>query len=120
MKVMVVDDNRDSATSMSLLIEMLGHEVRTAFDGEEALALASNFQPAVVLMDLGMPRMDGYEACRRIRSQPWGKKMTVVAVSAWGEAEAPRRTTLAGFDAHFVKPVLPGLIARTLQDVTAE
>src|SRR6185369_16195020 len=77
MKVLVVDDNHDAATSLSMLVDMLGHEVRTAYDGVEALDMASQFVPDVVLLDLGMPRMDGYEACRRLRAQPWGAHMTV-------------------------------------------
>ncbi len=117
MKVMVVDDNRDSAISMSMIVEMLGHEVRTAFDGEEALVVAGAFHPALVLLDLGMPRMDGYEACRRMRLQPGGTDMTVVAVTAWGQAEVRRKTRLAGFDGHFVKPVAPDLIVRTLNEL---
>jgi CheY-like chemotaxis protein len=119
MKVMVVDDNHDAATSMSMLIELLGHEVRTAFDGEEAVVVGSAFQPEVVMLDLGMPRMDGYEACRRMRLQPWGAKMTVVAVTGWGQAEVRHAAALAGFDRHLVKPVAPALIASTLDELAA-
>jgi CheY-like chemotaxis protein len=119
MKVMVVDDNTDAATSLGMLVELLGHDVRTAFGGEEALEVAGAFHPEVVLMDLGMPGMDGFEACRQMRDQPWGTKMTVVAVTGWGQAEARRQTTLAGFDQHLVKPVSPALIASTLQELAA-
>jgi CheY-like chemotaxis protein len=120
MKVMVVDDNRDAATTLSMLIEVLGHEVRTAFDGEEALLVACAFRPALVLMDLGMPGMDGYEACRQMRGQPWGVKMTAVAVTGWGQADVRRNATLAGFDQHWVKPVSPALIASTLNSLAAD
>jgi CheY-like chemotaxis protein len=119
MKVMVVDDNSDAATSLGMLVEMLGHDVRTAFGGEEALEVAGAFHPEVVLLDLGMPGLDGYEACRRMRVQPWGTKMTVVAVTGWGQPEARRKTALAGFDQPLVKPVAPALIARTLQELAA-
>jgi len=116
MKVMVVDDNHEAANSMGLLVGSFGHEVRTAFDGEEAFVVASAFHPEVVLLDLSMPRMDGYEACRRMRLQPWGTKMTMVAVTGWAQAEARTKTALAGFDLHFVKPVAPDLIASTLEE----
>src|SRR6185369_16903666 len=114
MKVLVVDDNHDAATSLSMLVDLLGHEVRTAFDGVEALDLASEFNPDVVLLDLGMPRMDGYEACRRLRAQPWGAHMTVVAVTGWGREDDRLRTEMAGFDQHLVKPVAPAVIATML------
>ena len=80
----------------------------------EALDLASQFNPDVVLLDLGMPRMDGYEACRRLRAQPWGAKMTVVAVTGWGREDDRLKTEMAGFDRHLVKPVAPAVIATML------
>ena len=116
MKVMVVDDNHEAANSMGMLVEAFGHEVRTAFDGEEAFVVARAFHPDVMLLDLSMPRMDGYEVCRRMRLQPWGTKITMVAVTGWGQAEARTKTALAGFDLHFVKPVAPDLIASTLEE----
>ena len=117
MKVLVADDNRDAAVSLSMLVELLGHEVRTVFGGEEALAVAADFRPQVVLMDLGMPGIDGYEACRRMRAQPWGLTMAVIAVTGWGQEEDRRKTVLAGFDEHLVKPVEPALIVSTLNSV---
>jgi CheY-like chemotaxis protein len=119
MKVLVVDDNPDAATSLSMLVELLGYEVRTAYDGAEALQLAGEFYPDVVLLDLGMPRMDGYEACRRLRAQPWGARMAVVAVSGWGREDDRQRTRLAGFDQHLVKPVAPDVIATTLSSLAS-
>jgi CheY-like chemotaxis protein len=113
-KVLVVDDNRDAASTLSMLLEMVGHEVRTAFDGIEALAEAATFFPNAVLLDLGMPRMDGYEACRRMRAQPWGENMAVIAVTGWGDESARRRTKEAGFDQHLVKPVEADVILSTL------
>jgi CheY-like chemotaxis protein len=119
MKVLVVDDNPDAATSLSMLVELLGYEVRTAFDGAEALDVAGEFYPDVVLLDLGMPRMDGYEACRRLRAQPWGAGISVVAVTGWGREDDRRKTQSAGFDQHLVKPVAPDVIAQTLRSLAA-
>ena len=101
--------------SLNMLVELLGHQVRTAFGGEEALRVAAAFQPDVVLLDLGMPDVDGYEACRRMRGEPWGSKMAVIAVTGWGQDEDRRKTSLAGFDQHLVKPVDPVVIRRTLE-----
>lgn len=114
MKVLVADDNPDAAMSLSMLVELLGHEVRTAYDGAEALQLAGEFYPDVALLDLGMPRMDGYEACRRLREHPWGARMVVVAITGWGREDDRQKTLLAGFDEHLVKPVAPDAIARAL------
>ncbi|HVF17114.1 MAG TPA: ATP-binding protein [Steroidobacteraceae bacterium] len=107
LKVLVVDDNRDAAESLSMLLEMKGHEVRRAYDGENALLLAEDFRPEMVLLDLGMPKMNGYEACRRIRDHAWGTQMTLIAVTGWGQEDDRRKSTAAGFDGHLVKPVDP-------------
>jgi signal transduction histidine kinase len=107
LKILVVDDNRDAAGSLSMLLELKGHEVRIAYEGESALQLAEQFRPQMVLLDLGMPKMSGYEACRRIRDQAWGVEMTVIAVTGWGQEDDRRRSTAAGFDGHLVKPVDP-------------
>lgn len=114
MKVLVVDDNHDAAFSLGMLVEMLGHEVRTAYDGIEALDAAREFQPSLVLLDIGMPRMDGYETCRRLRAQPWGAAMRVIAVTGWGQDHDRHRSRQAGFDEHLVKPVAPHVIADIL------
>lgn len=114
MKVLVADDNHDAALSLGMLVELLGHEVRTAYDGIEALQVAGEFQPDLVLLDIGMPRMDGYEACRRLRAQPWGANLKVVAVTGWGQEHDRRKSEQAGFDEHLVKPVAPAVIANLL------
>ena len=104
-RILVVDDNLDSAESMAMMLKLSGHNVATAHDGLEAVKLAGEFQPDVALLDLGMPKLDGYEAARSIRQQPWGKRMMLVALTGWGQAEDKRRSREAGFDAHLVKPV---------------
>ena len=104
-RILVVDDNRDSAESLAMLLTIIGHEVHTAHDGEEAVQIAAALKPEVVLLDLGLPNLNGYEACRRIREQPRGKEMIVVALTGWGHEEDRRKTREGGFDYHLVKPV---------------
>ncbi len=104
-RILVVDDNRDSAMSLAMLLDMTGNETRTAHDGLEAVAAAAAFRPDVVLLDIGLPKMNGYEAAQKIREQPWGKKMVLVALTGWGQEEARQRSNEAGFDGHMVKPV---------------
>ncbi|MGQ9425613.1 PAS domain S-box protein [Gilvimarinus sp. F26214L] len=103
--ILVVDDNRDAASSMATMLELMGHETRTAHDGLEAVEAAGAFQPDLILLDLGMPRLNGYDAARRIRAQQWGRDILLVALTGWGQAEDRRRSQEAGFDAHLVKPV---------------
>jgi PAS domain S-box-containing protein len=118
-RILVVDDNRESASSMGMLLNLLGNEVRIANDGIEAVEAAELFRPEVVLMDVGMPRLDGYEATRRIREQPWGKTMTIVALTGWGQEGDKQQSRQAGCNAHLVKPVnlsdLEQLLAEPLQ-----
>jgi CheY-like chemotaxis protein len=90
---------------MALMLHLLGDEVRTANDGVEAVALAEAFRPEVILMDVGMPRLNGLEATRRIREQPWGQDMTIIALTGWGQEGDLERSREAGCDAHLVKPV---------------
>ena len=104
-RVLIVDDNRDSATSLALLLKITGNQTKTAFDGLEALATAESFQPNVILLDIGLPKMNGHDTCRAIRQQPWGKDILILALTGWGQEEDRRRTAEAGFDNHLVKPV---------------
>jgi PAS domain S-box-containing protein len=113
-RILVVDDNRDSAASLGMMLSLLGHDTRTAHDGLEAVELAEAFHPDVVLLDIGLPRLNGYDACQRIREQPWGKDMFIVAVTGWGQAEDRRRSQEAGFDQHLVKPVDPAQLQQLL------
>jgi CheY-like chemotaxis protein len=117
-RILVVDDNRDSATSMALMLRLLGDEVRTAHDGVEAVEVAEAFRPQVVLMDMGMPRLNGYEATRRIRAQPWGRCVSIIALTGWGQEGDKARAQEAGCNGHLVKPVhLPDL-ERLLAELT--
>ena len=103
-RVLVVDDNTDNAELLRILLEEEGHETYMAHDGVEGLAAAERLRPDVVLMDLGLPRIDGLDACRRIREQPWGKRILVIAITGWGQDVDRRKSQEAGFDHHLVKP----------------
>ncbi len=116
-RVLVVDDNRDAAATLSMILKRMGHEVRTAYEGETAVTQAEEFRPELVLMDLGMPKIDGYEAARRIREQPWGKRIFLVALTGWGAAEDRQRTKDAGFNSHLVKPVGMDILIRLLAEI---
>ena len=104
-RVLIVDDKEDGASSLAGILELSGHNTRTAHDGEEAIGVAERFRPDVVLLDIGLPKLNGYETCRRIREQPWGKDMLLVAVTGWGAESYRQRSREAGFDTHVVKPV---------------
>lgn len=104
-RILVVDDNTDSATSMAMLLKFSGHEVATAFDGHEALAQAAAFTPTVILLDIGLPGLNGYEVARSIRQKPEGKPITIVALTGWGQEEDRQKSKDAGFDHHLTKPV---------------
>jgi PAS domain S-box-containing protein len=103
-RLLVVDDNRDAAASLGMLLQLQGHEVRVANDGQSALELATSFRPHLVFLDLGMPGMDGFEVARRLRQTPSLEKTTLVALTGWGQREDRRRTAEAGFNHHLVKP----------------
>jgi PAS domain S-box-containing protein len=104
-RILVVDDNVDAADSLGELLEMLGNEVRTAHDGEAGVAVAEQFRPDVMLMDIGMPKLNGYEAARRIRQHAWGQGILLVALTGWGQEDERKKSADAGFDHHLVKPV---------------
>jgi PAS domain S-box-containing protein len=103
--VLVVDDNHDSASTLASLLRMSGNEVDLAHDGEEAVVAAEKLRPDVVVLDIGLPKLNGYDACRQIRAQPWGAGMVLVALTGWGQQEDRRQALEAGFDHHMVKPV---------------
>jgi CheY-like chemotaxis protein len=109
-----VDDNSDSTHSLAALVTLLGHEVETAADGLEACEVAERVRPDVVLLDLGMPRLDGFGVAERIRATPWGSRALLVAQTGWGREADRRRTAEAGFDHHLTKPIDPAALRRIL------
>jgi len=116
-KVLIVDDNVPAAQMLSLVVKMLGSEIELAADGQEAIQVAERFRPDVILMDLGMPRMNGYEATKHIRSQPWGQDMLIVALTGWGQAQDKQRTQEAGFDHHLTKPAEPATLSEIFASI---
>ena len=119
-RILVVDDNRDSADSLAMMLNIMGNEVRTAHDGLEAVDLAATFNPEVVLMDIGLPMLNGFDAARRMRDQPGGNGMVIVALTGWGQEEDRRRSQEAGFDHHIVKPVDPFALEKLLDRLEAK
>lgn len=116
-RILVVDDNHDSALSLAMVLTIMGHETRTAHDGETALATAEQFTPDVVLLDIGLPKMNGYEVAQRIREQAWGVGMFLIAVTGWGQAEDRARSKEVGLNMHMVKPVEPSALQAVLADL---
>jgi PAS domain S-box-containing protein len=115
-RVLVVDDNQDAAESLAMLLRMMGHQVRAVHDGQEALALAATFRPAIGILDIGLPKMNGYELAQRIKEQPWGKEIVLVALTGWGQEQHRRRSAEAGFKHHLTKPVELEVLERILAD----
>ena len=118
-RVLIVDDNRDAAESLGELLTVSGHTSRTAHDGIRAVELAEAFRPEILLLDIGLPGMDGYECCRTIRKQPWGKAIWIVGTTGWGQDEDRRKSKQAGFDAHLVKPVDPEALLQLIASLPA-
>jgi PAS domain S-box-containing protein len=104
-RILIVDDNHDSAMSLGMMLNLMGNDTRIAHDGLAAVEAAGEFRPDIILLDIGLPKLNGYEACRRIREQPWSKGMVIVALTGWGQEEDRRRSAEAGFNHHMVKPV---------------
>jgi CheY-like chemotaxis protein len=113
-RILIVDDNHDGAESLAMMLELDGHQTHTAHDGLQALEAVERLRPDVVLLDIGLPKINGFEVCRRIRSEPWGKALTLVALTGWGQEEDRRRSKEAGFDEHLVKPVDVKSLVRVL------
>jgi CheY-like chemotaxis protein/two-component sensor histidine kinase len=119
-RILVADDNYDSATSLSILLNDAGYDIRTAGDGVQALETAAQFRPDIALLDIGMPKLNGYEVARQIRSQPWGRHVLLVALTGWGGADHRQQTAQAGFDHHLTKPVDPAALTRLLVTLLTE
>jgi CheY-like chemotaxis protein len=105
LRILIVDDNQDGADSLADVLQLMGNDTATAYDGQEGVDAADRLRPDVILLDIGLPRLNGYEAARRIRGQEWGRHPVLIAVTGWGQDEDRRRSQEAGFDHHMVKPV---------------
>jgi CheY-like chemotaxis protein len=116
-RILVVDDNHDSALSLAMMLSIMGHDTRTAHDGESAVATAENFLPDVVLLDIGLPKLNGYEVAQRIRESAWGASMFLIAVTGWGQDEDRQRSSEVGLNVHMVKPVEPAALEKLLADL---
>src|SRR4030095_7831977 len=116
-RIVVADDNKDSAESLFLLLRLVGNDVRTAHDGLEAFELIEAFRPDAALLDIGMPRLNGYDVARSIRAEPWGRRVLLIALTGWGQDDDRRRSADAGFDHHLVKPISPDALAGILGSV---
>ena len=119
LRVLVVDDNRDAADSCAMMLELSGYQVETAYNGTRALQIGESFHPHVVLLDIGLPDINGYEVARRIRDSAWGAELPLVAVTGWGKDEDRERAYAAGFDHHLTKPVVPDAVESVVSAIAA-
>jgi PAS domain S-box-containing protein len=117
LRILIVDDNKDGANSLAMLLRFMGNDIRTAYDGQSGVEEAERFRPNVVLLDIGLPKLNGYQACQRIREQTWGREMLLIAVTGWGQEDDRRRSHEAGFDRHLVKPLDPQALMKMLADL---
>ncbi len=119
-RVLLADDNKDAVDMLARVLQVLGHETKVAYDGQAAVEQAAFYRPEVCLLDIGMPKLNGYEAARRIRQESWGQKLLLVALTGWGQDEDRRRSREAGFDHHLVKPVEPAALQTLLASLSAD
>lgn len=119
-RILVVDDLADAATSLALVCQLYGAEARVARDGREALALGATFLPDVVLMDISMPNMNGYEAAQHLRAEPWGQAVVLIALTGWGRTTDIEAARVAGFDGHLLKPVEAEALVRLIAELRAK
>jgi CheY-like chemotaxis protein len=117
LKILVVDDNRDAADTCAMLLEASGHHVQTAYTGRQALELARTYRPHALLLDIGLPDINGYKLAQQVRATPWGRSAVLVAVTGWGQEEDRLRAVEAGFDQHLVKPISAEMVESILQSV---
>ena len=117
LRMLIVDDNRDAADSLAMLLRTSGNDIRTAYDGIEALQVASEFRPEVVLLDIGLPKLDGHEVAQRLRNEAWGRRVCLIAVTGWSDEADRARSRAAGFDHHLVKPLDTAHLAQLLGSV---
>ncbi|WP_081779110.1 response regulator [Legionella sainthelensi] len=116
-RILVVDDNIDITTSLTLLLELMGHTIKIAYNGLDAIDTASTFHPDLILMDIGMPQLNGYDVAKEIRKQPWGKHIILAALTGWGLEKDKHRAKEAGFDFHITKPIKLDMLERLLTDI---
>ncbi|MCO6430289.1 MAG: PAS domain S-box protein [Deltaproteobacteria bacterium] len=114
LRILVADDNLDSADSLAMRLRLMGHEVRVAYDGQQAIDLAAAYHPDLLLLDIGMPKLNGYDAARLLRKQPWGRLVVLAALTGWGQETDRIKSRDAGFDFHLVKPVEPAALEKLL------
>ena len=118
-RILVVDDNEDAASTLAVLLRIAGNEVQTAYDGAAAIAAAQSSPFDVIMLDIGMPKMNGFAVCRALRAEPWGSGVVIVALTGWGQDEDRRKSKEAGFDGHLVKPVDYADLMKLLADCDA-
>ncbi|MEO8680580.1 MAG: PAS domain S-box protein [Vicinamibacterales bacterium] len=118
-RILVVDDNEDAAEALAAMLAIDGHETQLAYNGPQAFRTAEAFKPDVVFLDIGMPTLDGHETARRIRQEPWGKEIVLIALTGWGQPEDRTRSKEAGFNHHLVKPADPEMVAKLLSSLPA-
>ena len=106
--------------SLAMMLKLMGNEAKTAHDGLEALDVAAAYRPDLILLDIGMPRLNGYDTAKHIRQQPWGKGVVLVALTGWGQDEDRRKSEEAGFDSHMVKPIEPAALEKLLANLKAD
>lgn len=116
-RILVVDDNRDAATTLAMLLQLKGHEVHARYSGRAGIEAIESLQPEIVLLDIGMPELDGYQTCRLIRQQLWGRDRIVIALTGYGQDEDRRRSQEAGFSAHLVKPMDIAMLTQLLSEL---
>ena len=114
-RILVVDDSEDAAAALATLLEILGHQTLVAHDGLAAVAAIEQHRPDVVLLDIGLPKLSGLDVCRHVRAQAWGRDITLIALTGWGQDDDRRESRDAGFDGHLVKPVDTAALAGLLQ-----
>ena len=116
-KILVADDDQDSAESLAMLIQLMGHDVRAAQSGLAAIDVAEAFRPDLIVLDIGMPGLDGYEVCRRIRQHEWGRAIVIAALTGWSRDEDRDRSEQAGFNHYLIKPVDPKALEELIAGV---
>jgi DNA-binding response OmpR family regulator len=119
-RVLVVDDNVDAADSLSLFLKVAGYQTRVAYDGRTAVEMAEILKPAVVLLDLGLPYLNGHEVARRLRALPWGRSARLIALTGWGQKDDVLRSRQSGFDEHLTKPVDPEVLIERIMLLTRD